>query len=60
MTHTKLNKKALDIIVRTFNSIQDSRKRDLIAEVMISYPENFSEFIENVDKDTYEKIMAKA
>jgi len=60
MTHTKLNKKALDIIVKTFNSIQDSRKRDLIAEVMMSYPENFLEFIENVDKQAYEKIMAKA
>lgn len=60
MTPTKLDSRALALIVRTFHSVQDSRKRDLLAQLIMDYPDQYIEFVDAINKKDYERIIASA
>lgn len=63
MTHMQTksnNKQSIDAMLRIFYRLNTIGKNEMLTTILLYYPENYQEFVENMDKTVYEKFMVRA
>lgn len=63
MTHMQTksnNKHSIEAMLRIFYRLNTIGKNEMLTTILLYYPENYQEFIENMDKTVYEKFMVRA
>ena len=48
--------KSLENVLKVFYKADDALKKEILISLIMHYPDQYQEFVENMDKKTYNKI----